>query len=79
MFTNLTPYIPLSFKGEGDEIYREGFHPSLTYTGALNSLPLLREGVRDGLLNNLMYTVLTILFNDKAITMIINRQRLWVG
>ena len=46
MFTNLTPYIPLSFKGEGDEIYREGFHPSLTYTGALNSLPLLREGVR---------------------------------
>jgi len=23
-FTNLTPYIPLSFKGEGEEIYREG-------------------------------------------------------
>ena len=32
MFTNLTPFIPLSFKGEGEEIYREGFHPSLTYT-----------------------------------------------
>jgi len=41
VFTNLTPYIPLSFKGEGEEIYREGFHPSLTCTGALNSLPLL--------------------------------------
>ena len=32
VFTNLTPFIPLSFKGEGEEIYREGFHPSLTYT-----------------------------------------------
>jgi len=32
VFTNLTPSIPLSFKGEGEEIYREGFHPSLTYT-----------------------------------------------
>jgi len=31
-------------KGEGEEIYREGFHPSLTYTGALNSLSLAREG-----------------------------------
>jgi len=31
-FTNLTPFIPLSFEGEGEEIYREGFHPSLTYT-----------------------------------------------
>jgi hypothetical protein len=24
VFTNLTPFIPLSFKGEGEEIYREG-------------------------------------------------------
>jgi hypothetical protein len=32
VFTNLTPFIPLSFKGEGEEIYREGFHPSLTCT-----------------------------------------------
>jgi len=32
VFTNLTPFIPLSSKGEGEEIYREGFHPSLTYT-----------------------------------------------
>ena len=35
-------------KGEGEEIYREGFHPSLTYTGALNSLPVLREGGTGG-------------------------------
>ena len=32
VFTDLTPFIPLSFKGKGEEIYREGFHPSLTYT-----------------------------------------------
>jgi len=32
VFTNLTPFIPLSFKGGEEEIYREGFHPSLTYT-----------------------------------------------
>jgi len=50
VFTNLTPFIPLSFKGEGEEIYREGFHPSLTYT----PLPFLREGGQgDRLLNNL--------------------------
>jgi len=24
VFTNLTHFIPLSFKGEGEEIYREG-------------------------------------------------------
>jgi len=24
VFTNLTPFIPLSSKGEGEEIYREG-------------------------------------------------------
>jgi len=23
---------PLSLKGEGEEIYREGFHPSVTHT-----------------------------------------------
>jgi len=32
VFINLTPFILLSFKGEEEEIYREGFHPSLTYT-----------------------------------------------
>jgi len=48
VFTNLTPYIPLSFRGEGEEIYREGFRPSLTYTP-----PSLAKGrgQRDGLLN----------------------------
>ena len=45
----------LSFKGEGEDIYREGLRPSLTYTGALNPLPLLREGGQgDRLLNNLL-------------------------
>jgi len=42
VFTNLTPFIPLSFKGEGEEIYREGFTPLLPTL----PLPLLREGVR---------------------------------
>jgi hypothetical protein len=37
---NLTPFIPLSLKGEGEEILERGFHPSLMYT----PLPLLREG-----------------------------------
>jgi len=55
VFTNLTPYIPLSFKGEGKEIYREGFHPSLTYTPPL---PLLRErGQGDRLLDNLLIEI----------------------
>jgi hypothetical protein len=50
VFTNLTPFIPLSFKGEGEEIYREGFHPSLIYTP-----PSLAKGRGQGdrLLNNL--------------------------
>jgi len=39
VFTNLTPFIPLSFKGEGEEIYRKGFHPSLTYTGETTPFP----------------------------------------
>jgi len=39
VFTNLIPFIPLSFKGEGEEIYREGFHPSLTYTGEPTPFP----------------------------------------
>jgi hypothetical protein len=50
VFTNLTPFIPLSFKGEGEEICREGFHPSLNYTP-----PSLAKGRGQGdrLLNNL--------------------------
>jgi len=42
LFINLTPFIPLSFKGEGEEILERGFAPLLP---AL-PLPLLREGVR---------------------------------
>jgi len=64
VFANLTSFIPLSFKGEGEEIYREGFHPSLTYTGALNSLPLLREGGQgDRLLNNLILRLVIVCYN----------------
>jgi len=32
ILANLTPFIPLSFKGEGEGIRREGFHPSLACT-----------------------------------------------
>jgi len=32
LFINLTPFIPLSFEGEGEEVFREGLRPSLTYT-----------------------------------------------
>jgi hypothetical protein len=46
VFTNLTPYIPLSFKGEGKKIYREGLHPSLTYTGETTPFPWQGKGVR---------------------------------
>jgi hypothetical protein len=28
VFVDLTPLVPLSFKGEGEEILEEGFHPS---------------------------------------------------
>jgi len=64
VFTNLTPFIPLSFKGEGEEIYKEGFYPSLTYTGALNSLPLLREGGQgDRLLNTLILRLVIVCYN----------------
>jgi hypothetical protein len=50
VFTNLTPFIPLSFKGEGEEIYREGFTP----LSPTLPFPLARGGgQRDRLLNNL--------------------------
>jgi len=44
VFTNLTPYIPLSFKGEGEGIYREGFHPSLTLLNHPLRKSLLERG-----------------------------------
>ena len=50
MFTNLTPFIPLSFKGEGKRFIERGETPLLPTL----PLPLLREGgQRDRLLNNL--------------------------
>jgi hypothetical protein len=40
----LTPFIPLSFKGEGDIILEEGAQPPLKYP-----LPgLFREGIKRG-------------------------------
>jgi len=39
---NLTPFIPLSLKGEGEEILERGFAPLLP----ILPLPLLREGGR---------------------------------
>jgi hypothetical protein len=61
VFTNLTPFIPLSFKGEGEEIYREGFHPSLTYTPP--SLAKGRGSLGDRLLNNLRVIDIFVFFN----------------
>jgi len=29
MFNNLTPLVPLSFKGEGEELFLKGLAPSL--------------------------------------------------
>ena len=51
-FINLTPFIPLSFKGEGEEVLERGFAPLLPTL----PLPLLREGGQgDRLLNDLDY------------------------
>jgi len=32
LLIDLTPFIPLSLKGEGGRDFREGLRPSLTYT-----------------------------------------------
>jgi len=51
VFTNLTPFIPLSFKGEGKRFIERGFTPLLPTL----PLPLTREGGQgDRLLNNLL-------------------------
>jgi len=51
MFINLTPFVPLSFKGEGEETLERGFAPLLLTL----PLPLIREGGQeDRLLNNLL-------------------------
>jgi len=42
VFTNLTPFIPLSFKGGRKRFIERGFTPLLP----THPLPLLREGVR---------------------------------
>jgi hypothetical protein len=43
VFIDLTPFIPLSLKGEGGRDFREGAKPPLL---PILPLPLLREGVR---------------------------------
>jgi len=40
LFINLTPFIPLFLKGEGEEILERGFAPLLPTF----SLPIIREG-----------------------------------
>jgi len=51
MFINLTPFVPLSFEGEGEETLERGFAPLLLTL----PLPLIREGGQgDRLLNNLL-------------------------
>jgi len=42
LFINLTPFIPLSLKGEGEEIVERGEAPLLPTL----PLPLIREGER---------------------------------
>jgi len=50
LFIDLTPFIPLSLKGEGEEILERGFAPLFPTL----PLPLLREGGQgDRFLNNL--------------------------
>ena len=50
LFIDLTPFIPLSLKGEEGEILERGFAPLLPTL----PLPLIREGGQgDRLLNNL--------------------------
>jgi len=53
LFINHAPFIPLSLKGEGEEILERGEAPLLPTL----PLPLLREGgQRDRLLNTLKMT-----------------------
>jgi len=57
LFINLTPFIPLSLKGEGEEILERGFAPLLSTL----PLPLIREGGQgDRLLNNFNMVILHI-------------------
>jgi len=58
LFVNLTPFIPLSFGGEGEEIVERGFAPLLPTPPH----PLIREGGQgDRLLNNLLLSCHPIL------------------
>ena len=60
MFTILTPFIPLSFKGEEEEILERGFAPLLPTL----PLPLLGEGGQgDRLLNNLLLSSSPLCYN----------------
>jgi hypothetical protein len=48
MFINLTPFIPLSFKGEGEEILEEGLAPLLNAPNWVSSHQRRRD-FREGL------------------------------
>ena len=63
LFVDLTPLIPLSLKGEGEEIEERGEAPLLPTL----PLPLLREGGQgDRLLNNLICAFLINHYSGKA-------------
>jgi len=52
LFIDLTPFIPLSLKREGEETLERGFAPLLPTL----PLPLIREGGQGGrFLNNLLW------------------------
>jgi len=50
LFINLTPLVPLSLKGEGEEIFERGKAPLLPTL----PLPLLREGGKGDRLKSLI-------------------------
>jgi hypothetical protein len=65
VFTNLTPFIPLSFKGEGKRFIERGFTPLLP----ILPLPLLREGGQGDRLQTLSICQ-AFLNKDKISTMV---------
>ncbi len=57
LFINLTPCIPLSFEGEGEDVLERGLRP-LSYLHPPSPVLNTGEGGQgDGLLNNLMTTL----------------------
>ncbi len=63
LFINLTPFIPLSLKGEGEEILERGKAPLLPAP----SLLLIRKGNQeDRLLNNIHSNVWVVFLSNSS-------------